>query len=356
MANEKKKKSAPEAKFKNVRTAIAAVIFVVLCVGLFSGIATGTLCGFGWDTFSLLCPLGALETMIATKTGAPRALITLVVMAALVFIFGRAFCSYVCPTTLLNRVRRFFQSPKERKAKLEAKHAEIKAVSEQEIAALKAGVSVGEGVTGGAGHVCGACGACKPKKHGKVDSRHGVLLGALASTAIFGFPVFCLVCPVGLSFATVLVVWRGFSAGDTTWSLLIIPALLIVEVFLLRKWCTRFCPLSALMNLVGRFSRTFVPEIDDTACLETSKGVSCSKCAMACEWDINIRHPEFGELDMRDCTRCRACIDVCPTQAISMPAVNKRSAGKLNPFCGGKAAGAGAKEAVVVLDEKELIK
>jgi ferredoxin-type protein NapH len=310
------KSKSKDAGFKNIRTAIAAVVFVVLCIGLVAGITTGTLCGFGWDTFSLLCPLGAFETMIATKTGTPRVLVTIVIMAVLVLILGRAFCSYICPTTLLNRLKAFFSSPKARRAAKEAKEGEIKAVSAQEIAALKKDK----------GHVCGACGACTPKKHGKLDSRHAVLGGAVLSTAIFGFPVFCLVCPVGLTFATFLVIYRAFAFGDTTWSILLIPALLIVEVFFLRKWCARFCPISALMNLVSRFSRTWVPQIDDTKCLETSRGVSCSKCAMACDWDINIRHPEFGELDMRDCTRCRACVDVCPTQAIKMPLVYKKPA------------------------------
>ena len=95
--------------------------------------------------------------------------------------------------------------------------------------------------------------------------------------------------------------------------------MLIVELVFLRKWCTRFCPLSALMNLVGRFSRTFVPVINDEKCLETAKGASCSKCAEVCQFDINLRHPDFGELTTADCTRCRACVDACPTRAITMP-------------------------------------
>ena len=35
-----------------------------------------------------------------------------------------------------------------------------------------------------------------------------VLAGALASSAAFGFPVFCLICPVGLTFALVIALWR----------------------------------------------------------------------------------------------------------------------------------------------------
>ena len=289
-------------KTKNLRTAIAAAVFGVMAIGLMAGVSTGTLSGFGWDTIAALCPLGALGTMIATKTMIPRAVISLVIMAALVLLVGRAFCAWLCPTTLIYRIRDYFRSPKKRKALAEQKNAEIKAISQQELDSLKPA----KGAKDAKGHACGACGKCQPVKHGKLDSRHAVLGGALLSAAVFGFPVFCLVCPVGLTFATVLVLWRAFSAGDATIGIILIPAMLIVELVFLRKWCTRFCPLSALMNLVGRFSRTFVPVIDDEKCLETAKGASCSKCAEVCQFDINLRHPDFGELTTADCTRCRA--------------------------------------------------
>ncbi|MFQ9179527.1 MAG: hypothetical protein ACLR3C_06135 [Eggerthella lenta] len=110
----------------------------------------------------------------------------------------------------------------------------------------------------------------------KLDSRHYVLGGALLSTAVFGFPVFCLVCPIGLTFATVLVVWRLFAAGDMTWSVVLIPLLLVVELVFLRKWCTRFCPLAGLMNLVSRFSKTWRPVIDESKCLESVNGRAAS--------------------------------------------------------------------------------
>ena len=254
------KKETSKLKTRRLRTVVGAVVFVGMAAGLIAGVSMGTLSGFGWDTFSLLCPLGALGTMIATKTMIPRAVVSLVLIAALVFVFGRAFCSWLCPTMLIDRIRDFFRSPKKRRELEEKKNSEIKAISQQELASLKAARE---------GHTCGACGKCQPVHHGKVDSRHAVLGGALLSTAVFGFPVFCLVCPVGLSFATVLVVWRAFAHGDATIGLILIPAMLVIELVVLRKWCSNFCPLSALMNLVGRFSRTFVPTINDEKCLET---------------------------------------------------------------------------------------
>ena len=58
-----------------------------------------------------------------------------------------------------------------------------------------------------------------------MGARHFVLGGALLSTFIFGFPVFCLVCPIGLTFATILLLVNLFAQGDVTWSLIVVPAI-----------------------------------------------------------------------------------------------------------------------------------
>ena len=258
---------------------VAAVVFIVLCIGLIAGVQLGTLSGFGWGTIAALCPLGALTTMIATKTLVPRAVVSIVVMALLVLLVGRAFCGWACPVPLLERVRGFFRSPKRRRELERARREEAQGAAKSEL---------------GCGRGCGSCGGCGEAR-AKLDSRHYVLGGALLSAAVFGFPVFCLVCPIGLSFATVLLLWRLFAAGDMTWSVVLMPAMLVVELVLLRKWCSRICPLAGLMNLASRFSRTWRPVIDDAKCLETGKKTPCSRCAMACDADINLRHPDYGE-------------------------------------------------------------
>ena len=302
-------------KTKQIRTIVAVAVFVVLAGGLILGTGFGTLSGFGWDTITAICPLGAITTMIASRTFVPRALISVVIMALLVLVVGRAFCGWACPVPLLERIKNFLRPAKQRKAIAQKKNDDMMEIAKSEL---------------GCSGSCSSCSTCAQEHH-KFDSRHYVLAGTLLSTAIFGFPVFCMICPIGLTFASVLVIWRLFSAGDMTWSVILIPLLLIVELAFLRKWCTRFCPMAGLMNLVSRFNRTFRPVIDDSKCLETSKGAPCSRCAIACDADINIRHIEFGERTLDDCTRCRSCVDACPTQAIKMPLLAKKAKTKTSP-------------------------
>lgn len=292
-----------------LRTIIAAAVFAFLSLGLIFGVNFGTLSGFGPETIALLCPLGALATIIATKTLVPQTIVSLIIMVALVFVAGRVFCGWICPVPLLNRIREFFRSPKKRKEIEQEKRDEVLSIAKSELEC---------------GHDCSSCGAIQKHAHKKLDSRHYVLGGALLSTVVFGFPVFCLVCPIGLTFASVLVIWRLFSVGDMTLTVVLIPLMLIIELVFLRKWCGRFCPLAGLMNIVSRFGRTYQPTINNEKCLETSKNTPCSRCAEVCEADINLRHLDFGEHTLADCTRCRACVDACPAKAISMPLLPKK--------------------------------
>ena len=269
-------------KLKTKRTIAAVGLLGLVGVGLAVHTGTGTPSAWGIGDIAAICPLGAVEAAIASRTIVPPLLIGLVIVAVLVALAGRAFCSWGCPVPLLRRVFGI----KERKAD-------------------------------------------KPtpaERDGANDSRNWVLGATVLTTAAFGFPVFCLVCPVGLSFAMVFLLIALFGGGDVTWSVLIIPALIAAEVIFFRKWCSHLCPLSSFMSLIGRANRTFQPAIDDAKCLETAHGATCGRCAEVCEVAINPRHPDLGTT-FNECTRCRACADVCPGHAISFPLIARKTAG-----------------------------
>ena len=284
-------------KARTLRTIVTFAVLVLVAIGYFTAWGIGNLSGFGWDAFSVLCPLGYLESLVAGKTFVPRAFISFVVILVLIVVFGRVFCAWICPMPTLQRL---IPGVRRRKRKVD--------------------VQVVQGAS-----------ACEPtvdKPAGKVrrvrfDSRFGVLLGALASAAIFGFPVFCLICPVGLTFATVLLIMRLFAFGDVTWAVVVVPLVLLIEVVFLRKWCGKFCPLGALISLVSGANRTLRPHVDDATCLFSSKGIGCFACSKACPEHLDVRRPQLSEEALGNCTKCRECADACPAKAISFPVLPK---------------------------------
>ena len=83
-------------------------LFAALAVCLIAGVATGTWCGFGANDIAVLCPVGALLSMVAAKTLIPRAVLSIVVAIALVLLFGPPVLRLDLPVTLWRRVKEFF--------------------------------------------------------------------------------------------------------------------------------------------------------------------------------------------------------------------------------------------------------
>ena len=166
---------------------------------------------------------------------------------------------------------------------------------------------------------CASCGhACKLAPVGgerdgaQLDTRHAVLAGTLASAAVFGFPVFCLVCPVGLTFATIVGLWHLFQFNEPSWALIAFPAILTLEVTVLRKWCSKICPISALTSLIANANRTPRPRVDPEGGLR-ERGVDCHACVDACPEKLDP-HPKR----IPKCSKCGACVEACPVRAIKI--------------------------------------
>ena len=298
---------------KTLRIIVPLAVLLLAGVGFVFHTGFGDLSAVGWSSISVLCPLGALGTMLASKTVVPHAVISLAIALIAIVLLGRAFCGWICPVPVISKLRHAFSRPEHVKA---AKKAASEGAGDDERAADADGAKPLTDMEKAL--LKGVCGhhACKPGCEPS-NSRNIVLGGALLSAAIFGFPVFCLICPIGLTFALVFVLIALFGSGDVTWSVVVIPVLLAVEVVFFRKWCSHICPLSALMSLVGKLNRTFRPKVDAGACVETKTGHHCGKCARVCEQGIDPRHPELGT-SWSECTRCGECIKACPGDAIKL--------------------------------------
>lgn len=287
---------------KTLRTLTAAAIIVIITVGFVTNVGLGTMSAPGIGDLSILCPLGALGTMLASKMMVPRAVISLVAMVLLIVVFARAFCGWMCPVPLVQKLRGVFSKGKKPE---EATAADVATpLTEAETAALASSCD-----KDGAG-----CASCAAKRGAALDARHFVLGGALVSTVAFGFPVFCLVCPIGLTFASIIALVQLFGIQTLSWGVVLFPLLLILEVTVLRKWCSRFCPLGALLSLLSLPNRLFRPKVDEGKCLRT-KGVDCTVCADLCPEALDP-HVDEG---LHDCSKCRDCAENCPAGAISFP-------------------------------------
>lgn len=294
------KNKVPHARFpfSKARALVFAAFVAFVVAGLAFRIGAGTPSAFGIDAIAAVCPLGALETMAGAKDVMLHPLLLLIAVVAIIVLVGKAFCAWLCPVPWLQKLVR---------PKPSRKSAEL---------------SAGDTTCGSScGSSCAAEGACPScalapvggKRDGfRLDTRHATLLGALGATAVFGFPVFCLVCPVGLSFATLIGLWHLFQFNETSWGLILFPAILAIEVLVLRKWCVNICPISALVSLISNANRTLRPRVDRTACLR-ERGIDCRACVDACPEQVDPHSARIPE-----CSKCGACIASCPAQAIRL--------------------------------------
>lgn len=303
---------------KTLRTLSAVAVVVLVCIGLALHTGTGTPSVFGIYDIAAICPLGAIETLIASKTVVPPLLIGLAIVIALTILLGKAFCAWGCPIPLVRRVLglRTPKDAREHRITVARKRAQ-RSPSAENLAKLKKAEK--DAATPEKTNILDI----EPTKRGGLgDSRNWVLGGTVLSCAVFGFPVFCIICPIGLSFATIIAVWRLFQFNETTLSLIVFPAILIIELLVARKWCHKFCPVGALLSLVSRLNKTFVPRADKNSCL-MGEGQSCHRCVDACPEDINL-HDMTHSAPLHECTKCRECADVCPKGAITFPLLAKR--------------------------------
>ena len=299
-----------------LRFIVMIAVLALVAVGYFTAFGIGNVCGIGFDSITLLCPLGSLLSMIAGRTAIPMAVVSIVAVFVICVLLGKAFCSWVCPVHFLSKLK-------------PGKKAGKKAAAGE---AAEAGEAAADGASAGGASAplteserkllgkkgCGLCEhPCGKSKGIKLDSRHGILAAALVTTGIFGFPVFCIICPVGLTFISVMLIMRLFAFGEATWTIVLFVAIILVEVILLPRWCKHFCPLGALLSLFSAANKTFVPKIDESKCLNTTANVECNRCVAVCPEGINLHDIAKGETTLNDCSKCKACSDVCPASAIT---------------------------------------
>lgn len=253
-------------RITKARVATLALVFVAVIASLAFDLGLGTPSSFGLGQFFLLCPLGGIEALLASKALVPVTLISLAVVFAFALLFGRAWCAWGCPAP---RIRGFFK----REPKAESVHdaATAPATAQRTCSAARE-----------------AKGLAASIRHLARDRRTWALGVVLVATLIAGIPLFCLVCPIGLTFGTVGSLWHLIVDKQVTLSAIVFPAALAIELVLYRKWCMNLCPVAGLLNVFGQFARLFRPRVDASTCLQASEGRPCTVCASVCAERINL--------------------------------------------------------------------
>lgn len=326
-----------------LRALAALLFFLLFLLGLAVHTGWGTASSFGIAEIAAICPLGNLEAMLASKTFLPRALVGFAVFLAAAVLLGRFFCGWLCPVPWVEKAlaklrapgRRLIRGAKEAPASSEAP---LPSASTATSASSENDKAVPQSCPSAASCSSTSCRDCalanrvKEKTDQAAEKTPYVILGgALASSAVFGFPVFCLICPVGLTFALTAALWRLFEFNETNWAILWFAGFLAVELLVLRRWCSRFCPLGALWTLASRFNRFLRPKAREDLCTRVTHGVACTICRDVCPEGIDPAEAAGNPMLLARCTKCGACAAACPTGAVHFPFL-AGSAGKTMPI------------------------
>lgn len=263
-------------KMRYIRFGVAALVLVAIFASMqMHGVAVGSLCA--------LCPVGFASIAAASGSIPWQLLPGVVALLLIVFLLGRVFCSWVCPTGALKNLF---------------------------------GGRTPRGVAGRMGDA--------PQKRtegarskSSLLSQGIVLAVLLVVSFVVHFPVFCLICPIGLALGTLYAVSRMLVLWQPGWELLAFPAMLLLEVFLFKRWCSKICPLGFFFGLMAkarsRLGFAVAPRVCGGSC-RASQG--CSACGTVCPEDIEVSSAD--PRDFEDCTLCLDCVENCPTKSLSL--------------------------------------
>nr|CRH05564.1 Putative 4Fe-4S ferredoxin, iron-sulfur binding domain protein [Candidatus Magnetococcus massalia] len=264
---------------------IYALFFVGLFVLLLWLSDFKNLQGYASDLLLSLSPLTALTTTLTSGVLYGGLVISLVIVVG-TLIFGRFFCSWVCPMGILNQ---FF-------GWLLAKYK-------------------GEAAIG------------RNRYQTSFRLKYYILLVLLIGSAI-GVLQVGLMDPIALTtrsmVTTILPAWERMTGlGPYANAPIFHGALLIAGIFvglllvtrwLPRFWCRVLCPLGAMLGLLASWSPFRIHR-------DLDKCTDCNKCQWSCQGACDPQ----GELRITECHVCMNCVESCPEGALHYGLPRSRS-------------------------------
>jgi ferredoxin-type protein NapH len=207
-------------------------------------------------------PLAALGQIAAGLGFHWPFLLTALIPLAVTAVFGRIFCGWICPATLIYELNSNFASWL-RWAGLDLGNRRFDLRLKYAVLVLGLVLSAASGV---------------------------VLVATIYPPAIIGRELYYVIA------------LGGFGAGTVFFLVTLLFDLLVAR----RGFCRYLCPGGALYSLLGRFRlvriRRLVENCND-----------CAKCNVICEFGLDPMADGFGQ----ECNNCTACIAICPTAALT---------------------------------------
>ncbi|MCL1980323.1 MAG: 4Fe-4S binding protein [Proteobacteria bacterium] len=231
----------------------------------------------GIGELRLISPLEGLESMLVSRQIWVPVLIGMLAPLVLASLLGRVFCSWVCPISFLA----------------------------ESVATLRAWI------------------VRRKRFHDRLVLSKRLLwyalIGELLLSLILGAPIFVFLSPPGLVGRELML---AVYTHRLAWEGILVVGVVLLELLTRRFYCRYFCPLGALLALVGAKRRLVVAQRPDHC-------TGCAGCARACPQGLR---PDLGEGRSLYCWNCGTCIDTCPHQALhftwqtSLPPLRKTTA------------------------------
>lgn len=252
--------SVPEQQLYDIMEALTAP-FTNNPVDDLDAVKGTTWSGTFWG-LKLSDPLAALSQSAAGLTLYWPFLLTALIPVIFTMVFGRFFCGWICPATLLYELNSNFSGW-------------------LRWAGLKTGNRIFDKrikyVVLGVGLILSA-------------ATGSILVATIYPPAIIGREIYYSVA------------LGGFGAG----AVFFIATLLFDVLVARRGFCRYLCPGGALFSLLGRYRIVRIRRIVESC-------NDCAKCNVVCEFGLDPLHDGFGQ----ECNNCTACIAVCPTDAMT---------------------------------------
>lgn len=288
---------------KNKRTNILRLVRIILASVFFTGITllildvTGALRLYlGW-----MAKIQALPAVLAVNVAVIACLL------ALTLVFGRIYCSTICPLGVYQDIVSNISSRKNRRRfGFVPSRTWLRALCLIIlIAASAAGIGWAAGLLAPYANWARIVSEIFQPVHALVNNFLAWISERAGSYAFYSVDVWLKSLPTLLSALAMLVVFTVLSWKHG------------------RAWCGNICPVGTVLGLISEYS-LFKPVID------TDKCVNCGLCGKTCK--ASCIDTKNHKIDYSRCVDCFDCLDNCHTGAIRYRFTPWKQAKTLNPF------------------------